>query len=81
MKKKTINMEGVSPESWARTIFLMIALINQVLAVLGKGQIEIAEDGRLKQPFGPGFFDEADSLAMNLLMIIFKLQVGQYQVH
>ena len=43
MKKKTINMEGVSPESWARTIFLMIALINQVLAVLGKGQIEIAE--------------------------------------
>ncbi len=32
-------------------------------------QIEIAEDGRLQEPFGPGFFDEADSLAMNLLMI------------
>lgn len=32
-------------------------------------QIEIADDGRLKEPFGPGFFDEADSLAMNLLMI------------
>ena len=32
-------------------------------------QIEVADDGRLKEPFGPGFFDEADSLAMNLLMI------------
>ncbi len=32
-------------------------------------KIEIAPDGRLKSAFGPGFFDEADSLAMNLLMI------------
>lgn len=32
-------------------------------------QIQVAEDGRLTEPFGPGFFDEADALAMNLLMI------------
>ena len=32
-------------------------------------QIEIEDDGRLNEPFGPGFFDEADSLAMKLLKI------------
>ena len=32
-------------------------------------EIGIAEDGRLTAAFGSGFFDEADSLAMNLLMI------------
>ena len=31
--------------------------------------IEIQEDGRLKSPFGAGFLDEADNLAMNLLTI------------
>jgi len=30
-------------------------------------KIEILEDGRLSEPFGPGFFDEADTLAMNLM--------------
>lgn len=30
-------------------------------------QIIIQEDGRLSEPFGPGFFDEADSLAMDLM--------------
>ena len=30
-------------------------------------KIEILEDGRLSEPFGPGFFDEADSLAMDLI--------------
>lgn len=30
-------------------------------------KIEILEDGRLSEPFGPGFFDEADSLAMDLM--------------
>lgn len=30
-------------------------------------KINILEDGRLSEPFGPGFFDEADSLAMNLM--------------
>ena len=32
-------------------------------------EIGIEEDGRLSSEFGSGFFDEADSLAMNLLMI------------
>ena len=32
-------------------------------------EIGIAQDGRLTDKFGPGFFDEADSLAMNLLKI------------
>ena len=30
-------------------------------------KIDILEDGRLSEPFGPGFFDEADSLAMDLM--------------
>ena len=30
-------------------------------------KIDILEDGRLNEPFGPGFFDEADSLAMEIL--------------
>lgn len=31
--------------------------------------IEIREDGTLREAFGPGFFDEADNLAMDLLTI------------
>ena len=31
--------------------------------------IRVEDDGRLSEPFGSGFFDEADNLAMNLLMI------------
>lgn len=42
-KKKTINLSGVSPETWARTIVLILALVNQILAIFGKGQIDIAE--------------------------------------
>lgn len=42
--KKKINLSGVTPETWARTIVLFIALINQILAILGKGQIDIAEN-------------------------------------
>ena len=30
-------------------------------------KIDVLEDGRLNEPFGPGFFDEADSLAMEIL--------------
>lgn len=41
--KKKIDFSGVTPETWARTIVLFIALINQILAILGRGQIEIAE--------------------------------------
>lgn len=32
-------------------------------------RIKMKEDGCLMEPFGSGFFDEADNLAMNLLMI------------
>ena len=35
-------------------------------------QIEVQEDGRLKESFGSGFFDEADKLAVELIM--FKAQ-------
>lgn len=42
--KKKINFSGVTPETWARTIILFLALVNQILAILGKGQIEIAEN-------------------------------------
>ena len=30
-------------------------------------KIEILEDGRLSEPFGPGFFDESKSLVMKML--------------
>ena len=30
-------------------------------------KIDILEDGRLSEPFGPGFYDEADGLAMELM--------------
>jgi hypothetical protein len=30
-------------------------------------EIDIAEDGRLQDSFGSGFFDESDNLVMNLL--------------
>ena len=35
-------------------------------------KIEILEDGRLSEPFGPGFFDEATGLSMHLL----KMKMG-----
>lgn len=34
----------VSPDTIARTIVLALALVNQLLAVFGKGTIEIAEN-------------------------------------
>lgn len=37
-------MKHVSSETIARTIILVLALINQVLAILGKGTIDIAEN-------------------------------------
>ena len=40
---KKINLSGVTPETWARTIVLLLAFINQVLAIFGRGKIEIAE--------------------------------------
>ena len=32
-------------------------------------KMELKEDGRLTTPFGPGFFDVADNLAMELLTL------------
>ena len=43
MKKKKINLSGVTPETWARIIWLVISLANQILAIFGKGQIKITE--------------------------------------
>ena len=34
MKKKTINFDGVTPETWARTIWFFIGLIGQLCVVL-----------------------------------------------
>ena len=33
---KKINLKGVSVQTWARTIVLFIALINQILVLIGK---------------------------------------------
>lgn len=37
-------MKNVTADTLARTIFLLLALINQVLAIFGKGTINIAEN-------------------------------------
>ncbi|MHC5215184.1 phage holin [Enterococcus sp. LJL128] len=37
-------MNKVSSETIARTIVLFLALINQLLAILGKGTLDIAEN-------------------------------------
>ena len=42
--KKKLNFSGVTVVTWVRTIVLIIALINQVLAIFGKGKIDIAEN-------------------------------------
>lgn len=34
----------VSPDTIARTIVLALALLNQILAIMGKGTIQIAEN-------------------------------------
>jgi|UPI0002FA63CA SPP1 family holin len=45
-EKKVIQPEGsgVEPATIARTVCLFIALVNQLLAVCGKGTIGIADD-------------------------------------
>ncbi|WP_321383216.1 phage holin [uncultured Enterococcus sp.] len=37
-------MNTISADTMARTIILVLALLNQVLAILGKGTINIAEN-------------------------------------
>lgn len=36
--------ERIKPDTIARTIVLTLALLNQILAIFGKGTIEIAEN-------------------------------------
>lgn len=43
MKKKEIDLSGVTPQTIGRTIILALALINQVLAIFGKEQIPFVE--------------------------------------
>ena len=43
--KKKIDLSGVAPETWARTLFLLVALINQTAAMFGKELgISLTED-------------------------------------
>lgn len=37
-------LKSVDPHTWARSVCFILALINQALAVFGKGQIEFVED-------------------------------------
>lgn len=38
------QLKNVSVDTWARTICFGLALINQILALAGKGQIEFVEN-------------------------------------
>jgi SPP1 family holin len=42
--KKEIDLSGVTPQTWARTIIMILALVNQFLMIFGKEQIPFAED-------------------------------------
>lgn len=42
---KKINLKGVSAQTWARTLVLIIALVNQILVIVGKrtGTLDIEQ--------------------------------------
>lgn len=40
---KKINLKEVTPETWARTIFLIVSLVNQFLQIYGKEIIPWSE--------------------------------------
>ncbi len=42
--KGKIDFKNVNSDTWARVIVLIIALVNQLLAIMGKGEIAIAEN-------------------------------------
>ncbi len=43
--KKKIDLLGVAPETWARTLFLVLALANQTAAMFGRELgIDLTED-------------------------------------
>lgn len=39
-----IDFKNVTTDTWARTIFLFVALLNQLLAIFGKGTLDFTED-------------------------------------
>lgn len=43
MNGKKFNLVDVTPETWARLVITILTLANQVLAILGRGQIEFVE--------------------------------------
>lgn len=36
MKKRTINLKGVSKQTWTRTLVLLLALVSNLCVILGK---------------------------------------------
>lgn len=42
--ERSENMEKISSETIARTIILVLALINQILAIAGKGTLDIVDE-------------------------------------
>lgn len=42
--KKDINLIGVTPQTWTRLVISLITAANQILAILGRGQIEFCEN-------------------------------------
>lgn len=38
------KLKDVAPDTWARTICLLLAMVNQVLAIFGKGALPFAEN-------------------------------------
>lgn len=49
------------------TVSLNYVEKDETTGISTNRQIKILEDGRLSEPFGPGFFDEATGLSMELL--------------
>lgn len=44
MKTKLEKLKSVTPDTWARTICLVIALVNQALVTFGKDILPVAEN-------------------------------------
>lgn len=38
------KLKSVKPDTWARTICLLLALVNQCLAIFGKGALPFTDD-------------------------------------
>ena len=67
-----VAQNSVNPNEGINRASLAIFYIDRKDETSAKNEIreiEIREDGCLANPFGPGFFDEASSLSLNLLKI------------